>query len=283
MARIFICYSRDDRQLADQLAELLRTAGQRVWYDHELKGGDEWWAEIVNQITNCDDFVFLMSETSIESEYCRRELSTACGMGKHIIPVKICGSVTLPEGESFLNDLQQVDVTGGITPQGICAVIGSLTRDTPELLQERREADLRLVSELWSYISSTKIGRLDNLLDIRCVDLPFWRTFGKYLFIRRNYPEKNFIDASLKTAFKAFDESLQDLVDFVGLNWFTRDIYGDGDQKLIPRHKMLEFDRERYNEEQWIEASKDYHRTMDRVIEVRQKRSSPEFPVKAAA
>lgn len=57
MARIFISYSRADRQFVEDLVPLLRRMYGHVWYDDELLGGEDWWQMILSKIGDCDLFI----------------------------------------------------------------------------------------------------------------------------------------------------------------------------------------------------------------------------------
>ncbi len=86
---IFISYSRYDTQLTHRIADYLRQVFgyEKVWFDKELRGGQQWWDRIVDQIRECDNFIYLVSRESLESIYCRIELSEAWFHHKSIIPL----------------------------------------------------------------------------------------------------------------------------------------------------------------------------------------------------
>jgi hypothetical protein len=50
MAQIFLSYSRDDQEIAIQLAKDLKDLGHVVWLDQELTGGQAWWDQILARI-----------------------------------------------------------------------------------------------------------------------------------------------------------------------------------------------------------------------------------------
>src|SRR5215207_7545193 len=98
MARIFISYSRVDRPFTEQLARRLRRVygHEAVWFDEELHGGQAWWEEILAQIANCDIFVYLLSQDSVESDYCQKELAEARRVQKQILPCIIRDRTPIP-------------------------------------------------------------------------------------------------------------------------------------------------------------------------------------------
>ena len=89
MADIFISYSRADRQFIDQLVPLIRRVhgNDSVWYDDDIHGGADWWQMILDEIGQCQLFVYLISNESLESPYCQAELREALRLNKTVLPV----------------------------------------------------------------------------------------------------------------------------------------------------------------------------------------------------
>ena len=72
MADIFIPYSSKDREKADQLTELLSSAGLSVWVDKQgIDVARSWSEEIVHAIDNCRAFVLMLSSSSVASQCCQ--------------------------------------------------------------------------------------------------------------------------------------------------------------------------------------------------------------------
>ena len=92
MSRFFISYSRVDKVVfARPFAQRLHRMfpDHNVWWDEELTGGDVWWDEILRQIAACDVFIYLLSNKSVNSPYCRAEFAEAQRLQKHIITVQV--------------------------------------------------------------------------------------------------------------------------------------------------------------------------------------------------
>jgi len=89
MARIFISYSRADKSQIEKLVKLLRRVRRddTFWYDGEITGGDDWWALILSEINACDVFMYLLSNDSVESDYCQAEFREALRLHKICLPV----------------------------------------------------------------------------------------------------------------------------------------------------------------------------------------------------
>jgi hypothetical protein len=105
--RVFISYSRDDLDFADQLdAALADVCGFECVMDrHGISGGEDWKRRLGNLISEADTVVFALSPTSARSEICAWEVEEAARLGKRILPV-ICqplGGVSPPPRLRDLN------------------------------------------------------------------------------------------------------------------------------------------------------------------------------------
>lgn len=89
MARIFISYSRTDRNTVDFLVPQVRNiyGDGSYWYDTAIQGGDDWWKTIESEIHDCQVFLFLMSDRAVQSEYCIAELKKALQHRKQVLQV----------------------------------------------------------------------------------------------------------------------------------------------------------------------------------------------------
>ena len=61
MRNIFISYSRTNEDIAKTIANDIRELGNAVWFDEYLAGGEAWWEKFLDEIRNCDIFIFLLS------------------------------------------------------------------------------------------------------------------------------------------------------------------------------------------------------------------------------
>jgi hypothetical protein len=86
--RVFISYSRDDLDFADQLDAALNAYGFECVIDrHGISGGEDWKLRLGNLISEADTVVFVLSPTSARSEICGWEVEEAARLGKRILPV----------------------------------------------------------------------------------------------------------------------------------------------------------------------------------------------------
>src|SRR5262249_11651263 len=73
--RVFISYSRDDLDFADQLNAALDLCGFECVIDrHGISGGEDWKRLLGNLISEADTVVFVLSPTSARSEICAWEV-----------------------------------------------------------------------------------------------------------------------------------------------------------------------------------------------------------------
>ncbi len=112
MSDIFISYSSKDREKAEQLTELLASAGLSVWIDQSgIDAATSWSEEIVNALDECKAFVVMLSPSSIESKNVVREVSLAFEKNKKILPLDL-EPVSLPASLQYhLAGLQRTPMT----------------------------------------------------------------------------------------------------------------------------------------------------------------------------
>jgi hypothetical protein len=86
--RVFISYSRDDLEFADQLDAALNACGFECVIDrHGISGGEDWKRRLGNLIREADTVVFVLTPTSARSEICAWDPEEAERLGKRILPV----------------------------------------------------------------------------------------------------------------------------------------------------------------------------------------------------
>jgi hypothetical protein len=72
--RVFISYSRKDREFALALRKRIEDAGFSLWQDlSDVTPGQDWWLEVVRAIDVCEHMVLVISEDALRSDICRRE------------------------------------------------------------------------------------------------------------------------------------------------------------------------------------------------------------------
>lgn len=109
MASIFVSYARESETAVQNLAADVESLDHKVWVDHDLKGGREWWDQILAHIRDCQVFMMTLSPESLASAACKREYSYAAELGKPILPILIAEGVSVQTLPSKLSQIQYVD------------------------------------------------------------------------------------------------------------------------------------------------------------------------------
>jgi TolB-like protein len=139
MSDIFISYSSLDKEKADQLSELLASAGLSVWIDRSgLEVSTSWSKEIVQAINECKAFIVLLSQASVESHNVIKEVSLASEKRKKILPLDL-EPITLSEDLEYqLAGIQRAPMSN----------IDSIIRTLAKLgLEATKAPELKLVKE----------------------------------------------------------------------------------------------------------------------------------------
>ena len=90
MSDVFLSYSRKDTKFVREIFELLNARKREAWIDlHDIDYSVKWWEEICNGIDGADNFVLFVSQNSLESLFCHREIQHALEHNKRIIPFLI--------------------------------------------------------------------------------------------------------------------------------------------------------------------------------------------------
>lgn len=85
---VFISYSRADKEHAVAINSFLESKGKSPWLDQDdIHKGVEFMQEIYAGIERSENFVFLISPASVQSEICIQEIEHAIAHKKRIIPI----------------------------------------------------------------------------------------------------------------------------------------------------------------------------------------------------
>ena len=88
MTDVFISYSRKDIAFARLLHQALKENDLETWIDwQDIPPSADWLAEVYEAIEQADAFVFVISETSLDSEICGLEIAHAAKHNKRLIPI----------------------------------------------------------------------------------------------------------------------------------------------------------------------------------------------------
>lgn len=105
---IFVSYCHKDAALVYPVIEQLYQEGYRIWYDDGIHPGSEWPEVIAKHLDNCEICIAFMSENSLLSHNCRKEINFAI-LKKKNIQVAFLEEVVLSPGmEMQLSTIQAV-------------------------------------------------------------------------------------------------------------------------------------------------------------------------------
>ena len=74
---IFVSYAHADRDRVYPIIELLQEHGYHVWYDEGLHVGNDWREELADRISRCHVFIYMLTQRSAKSEFCKEEIYAA--------------------------------------------------------------------------------------------------------------------------------------------------------------------------------------------------------------
>ncbi|MEM8612707.1 MAG: toll/interleukin-1 receptor domain-containing protein, partial [Cyanobacteria bacterium P01_H01_bin.105] len=85
----FISYGRaDSKQFAQKLSKRLKKLGYTIWFDfNDIPLGVDYQKQIDDGIEKADNFLYLISPHSVNSDYCNLEIEQALKHKKRIIPL----------------------------------------------------------------------------------------------------------------------------------------------------------------------------------------------------
>src|SRR6516225_1038751 len=142
--RVFISYSRDDIDFADQLDDALNACGFQCLIDrHGISGGEDWKRRLGNLVTEADTVVFVLSPSSAHSEICEWEVEEAARLNKRILPI-VCRPLESVMPPPRLQKLdysffyKEPKVSGAGFGTGLAKLIAALSTDFDWLREHTR-------------------------------------------------------------------------------------------------------------------------------------------------
>jgi tetratricopeptide (TPR) repeat protein len=141
---VFISYSREDLDFADQLAAALDSSGFECLIDRGgISGGEDWKRRLGNLISEADTVVFVLSPSSARSEICAWEVEEAARLNKRILPV-ICRLLEGVSPPARLRDLNYIffykepKAPGSGFGKGLASLVTALNTDFDWLREHTR-------------------------------------------------------------------------------------------------------------------------------------------------
>jgi hypothetical protein len=88
MARAFVSYASEDRELVKELVSEVEREGHHLWhFERDSPAGLVYLAEIAKAIEACDFLILLASKASLDSRQVTKELEQAHQRAKQILPI----------------------------------------------------------------------------------------------------------------------------------------------------------------------------------------------------
>lgn len=125
--RLFISYAHQDIEKVKELVDILATSEHECWYDHKLTISREWQEQLLEEIRNCDAFVYVLTIQSIGSEWCQWEFEQASLMNKPIIGVLVEESAR-PVIPKAIKKRQYADFTQGMQGREVARLLSDLNK-----------------------------------------------------------------------------------------------------------------------------------------------------------
>jgi hypothetical protein len=161
--QIFISYPRVLQHFCMLLRDLLEA--HDVWIDHRLYAGQQWWPEIVRQISARPCFIYLLSEASLKSFYCNEELRIARKQQKLIIPIKCEDVEHIPD---YIACYQMVDMSHGLTVPAVRELLNALIEAERSIRATQPAVSFQHRSKRSSHASDSSSGvpgfRIDTFI-----------------------------------------------------------------------------------------------------------------------
>ncbi len=145
----FISYSHKDQAVVEPLVKLLSLNDRRVFWDHNLKPGDQWNRVIQSSVKDSSVFVLFWCCDTRGSEAVTEEISLALRLHKKIVPVKLCPAAMPPP----LGEWQWIDLQSRV--QHVCGDLDhGIVGNTLPALPPHKE----FAKNLWLLSCLTVIG-----------------------------------------------------------------------------------------------------------------------------
>ena len=202
MTDVFLACADKDEKVKEKIRKSLMRESLTVWKNKtDIKTGITFQEAINQGVEQADNFVYLISPDSIESEYCQQELAHAFANHKRIIAFLI-QETELDSIPFQVRELQFIDFTGYQEEEKYQESITQLLKELKQDSHYYEKHNTLLVKAIkWQ-----KQNKNPSLL-LRGYNLQHFEAWLKTAQIRNEHPSiplhEKFINASLKQPAKA--------------------------------------------------------------------------------
>ena len=135
--KVFVSYSRADRDYVSTMAARLREAGVDLWIDVlDIPAGRNWDDAVEQALKTCSRILVVLSPDSVASANVRDEIGDALDRGAHIIPVLI-RACDVPFRIKRLQRFDFITREDSDFPRLIAALQGGEALQNPILVKEQ--------------------------------------------------------------------------------------------------------------------------------------------------
>jgi|GEM_PF-2121462 len=117
--KFFLSYSRSVQPKVKEIVVSLRNGQDDVWWDRDLRAGQDWWATILERIEACNAFIFIVSERSVKSAYCLSELQYALSRNRLVLPYVVDAPLTYDLPTEIVKGRIQYEIYDN-NPESLC-------------------------------------------------------------------------------------------------------------------------------------------------------------------
>jgi hypothetical protein len=114
MPKAFVSHAKTDAKTAQDIAAALESRGVACWIaPRDVEPGRNFGDEIIRGIEACPAFILVLSSASNGSDFVAKELATAVGKKKTVIPIRIEEVQPGPALALFIAGTHWIDAFGG--------------------------------------------------------------------------------------------------------------------------------------------------------------------------
>ena len=103
---VFVCYAHEDEGVVYPEIGWLHEQGINLWYDEGISAGRIWREEIGDAIKGASSVLYYISESSLASDHCSREINFALDQHKNVLPVYLAEVALTTDLEVGLSRVQ---------------------------------------------------------------------------------------------------------------------------------------------------------------------------------
>ncbi len=166
---IFVSYSHKDSKIVrDVVTAIESSSNKSVWYDASLRGGENYFSVIANQILKCKYFVFVVSANSVCSDWCLRELEFAASENKIIVAIWIENVEITPRVKLIISNTHYIHYYS-LSGEMFCYALKTAFSGTQNESQIPQAASNGSRETSWGqryFLEADKLSKIADLLNL---------------------------------------------------------------------------------------------------------------------